>query len=294
LKNEPPLFAPTALKPAPPVVPNATSVVPTAVAAHWSMPPFTTTSSPAAKIAPADKKEGTSPPTLSKREILQRDFPGLLDVGRVFECASCLGLQVESTALVPCGHSFCRVCVVRSKQCPLCLEAVATTVANMTLDQTIEALANAVPEAFQEDDIAKYRDVKFRSAHKKQRARANAVPKHTTANTTSPVVIAAAAAAAAVAANVAATATLTTVAVTAPYAAPTAAPAPVVAAQLDSLTQDGVRTLMEDDPPSFQPVLQAIATRKLGMNEYEVCMMAKVKSECCFYHAGFFYLNLFY
>ena len=33
-------------------------------------------------------------------------------------CPFCLEIQVQSTTLVPCGHSFCEECVVNCQECP--------------------------------------------------------------------------------------------------------------------------------------------------------------------------------
>jgi Zinc finger, C3HC4 type (RING finger) len=58
-----------------------------------------------------------------------------------FTCAICLEYQVQSTALVPCGHSFCNTCIVDStrkklklKICSVCNTKITSVVPNRTID----------------------------------------------------------------------------------------------------------------------------------------------------------------
>lgn len=58
-----------------------------------------------------------------------------------FTCAICLEYQVRSTALVPCGHSFCHTCIfdpikkkLMHKVCSVCNTKITAVVPNRTID----------------------------------------------------------------------------------------------------------------------------------------------------------------
>jgi Zinc finger, C3HC4 type (RING finger) len=64
-----------------------------------------------------------------------------------FTCAICLEYQVQSTTLVPCGHSFCHSCIwnptsskIKLKSCSVCNTHICTIVPNRTIDNCLNAL----------------------------------------------------------------------------------------------------------------------------------------------------------
>ena len=65
-----------------------------------------------------------------------------------FTCAICLEYQVQSTALVPCGHSFCNTCIVdptkkklKLKICSVCNTKITSVVPNRTIDSCFHLMA---------------------------------------------------------------------------------------------------------------------------------------------------------
>lgn len=64
-----------------------------------------------------------------------------------YTCAICLEYQVQSTAIVPCGHSFCNTCILdgktkklKHKLCSVCNSKIITTVPNRTIDSCLNLL----------------------------------------------------------------------------------------------------------------------------------------------------------
>ena len=78
-----------------------------------------------------------------------------------FTCAICLEYQVHSTALVPCGHSFCNTCIIeptkkklKHKVCSVCNTKVTSVVPNRTIDSCLHLMAQ-----FQTDQYKMLADV---------------------------------------------------------------------------------------------------------------------------------------
>lgn len=80
-------------------------------------------------------------------------------------CSVCLDVQVNSTSLVPCGHSFCKACCCKDTkrlkkaslqpgiaQCPECRTATSQVIPNRTIDKAIHKLISF----FDFDDIKSY------------------------------------------------------------------------------------------------------------------------------------------
>ena len=84
------------------------------------------------------------------------------EVAEELLCAFCLEILVCATTLVPCGHSFCRSCLVNVKECPTCRGAVQTTVHCRTVDNIISSIvAHPHPTlglVFAPDDVEKYHE----------------------------------------------------------------------------------------------------------------------------------------
>jgi hypothetical protein len=55
-------------------------------------------------------------------------------------CAICLDLQVQSTCIVPCGHSFCQQCVANETTCPTCRGTIESRVPCFALSAVVLAL----------------------------------------------------------------------------------------------------------------------------------------------------------
>ena len=98
-----------------------------------------------------------------------------------FVCVVCMELQVQSTTLVPCGHSLCHSCVATTifatitasnggghntpstsssthkvaGSCPTCRAAVRQLVPNRLIDNAVAALVKC-PGFFKPDDVAVY------------------------------------------------------------------------------------------------------------------------------------------
>jgi Zinc finger, C3HC4 type (RING finger) len=89
-----------------------------------------------------------------------------------FTCAICLEYQVQSTTLVPCGHSFCHSCIwnptsskVKLKSCSVCNSHIYTIVPNRTIDNCLNALtqpdsssSSLEQSLLPEDDVAYFKE----------------------------------------------------------------------------------------------------------------------------------------
>jgi len=77
-----------------------------------------------------------------------------------FSCAFCLELLVQTTTIVPCGHSFCLGCLEQVNECPTCRGAVQTTVPCRSMDNVIAAMASQPAQSccFAPDDLQKYHE----------------------------------------------------------------------------------------------------------------------------------------
>lgn len=77
-----------------------------------------------------------------------------------FVCAFCLEILFQATTIVPCGHSFCRGCIVQCTVCPTCRGPRVTTVPCRTMDNVIATLVQqpAINNCFEKDDIATYQE----------------------------------------------------------------------------------------------------------------------------------------
>jgi hypothetical protein len=69
-------------------------------------------------------------------------------------CAICLDLQVQSTCLAPCGHTFCLKCVAHETTCPTCRGAIESRVPCRSLSAVISALSAS--GVFALDDVQAY------------------------------------------------------------------------------------------------------------------------------------------
>ena len=78
--------------------------------------------------------------------LLQEDILDSID--KILECAICLRLVAEPIT-IPCGHTFCRCCLVKSlqhqKKCPTC-RAVCHIVAESAEEETVVAEVVSIPE----------------------------------------------------------------------------------------------------------------------------------------------------
>ena len=74
-----------------------------------------------------------------------------------FHCAICFEIQVQPTALVPCGHTFCSTCS-QAAECAVCREKVQMRVPNIPLNNVISDFTEQDPSPFKTDDIGTYRE----------------------------------------------------------------------------------------------------------------------------------------
>jgi Zinc finger, C3HC4 type (RING finger) len=88
-----------------------------------------------------------------------------------FTCAICLEYQVQSTALVPCGHSFCHSCVMNPKTgkmnqkvCSVCNTRISSTIPNRAIDNCMNKLthpdqtSSESPSILPTDDVQYYQE----------------------------------------------------------------------------------------------------------------------------------------
>jgi Zinc finger, C3HC4 type (RING finger) len=82
-------------------------------------------------------------------------------IDRVVEelaCTFCLDLQVLSTMLIPCGHSFCRECVSKITGCSTCRAPITGTLPCRQVDNILSNMTEDTPHVFPADDLATYRE----------------------------------------------------------------------------------------------------------------------------------------
>jgi len=115
-------------------------------------PPSTTAKPPPQQQQQQEERAGA---TTAQNPPQPQQQPDLSSFCELFSCDICLELQVESTTLVPCGHSFCAACVL--DECPSCRSAVRDAAPNRTLDQAIDNLTRAAPACFDAGDLEVYR-----------------------------------------------------------------------------------------------------------------------------------------
>ena len=103
-------------------------------------------------VSPSDHEMDEMPPSIAgvTTNDQQQVYIELVDeqqklmqqmVNDEFTCAICLEYQVRSTALVPCGHSFCHTCIfdpikkkLMHKVCSVCNTKITSVVPNRTID----------------------------------------------------------------------------------------------------------------------------------------------------------------
>lgn len=99
-----------------------------------------------------------NPPKVEQLADSGRLF-ALSTIAEEFACAFCLDIQVQATTLVPCGHSFCKSCVVQISECCSCRSAFRETVPCRALDNVIASLvqhSNNIGNVFSPDDVHVY------------------------------------------------------------------------------------------------------------------------------------------
>jgi hypothetical protein len=70
-------------------------------------------------------------------------------------CAVCMEIMVQSTAVVPCGHLYCKECLVGITECPNCRLAIQSTLPVKTMDNVIEKLVKS-GNVFSGNDVKEY------------------------------------------------------------------------------------------------------------------------------------------
>jgi hypothetical protein len=142
------------------------------------MAPISDSTTSATKTAPNSLPLSVSPsendsvvPSQTESATHQQRFIDFIDhqqkllqqmVNDEFTCAICLEYQVQSTALVPCGHSFCNTCIVDSEKkklkikiCSVCNTKITTVVPNRTIDSCFHLMVQFQSEQnkkLQEED----------------------------------------------------------------------------------------------------------------------------------------------
>jgi hypothetical protein len=64
----------------------------------------------------------------------------LKDASEEAACAVCMEIMVEATAIVPCGHMFCKICVSSLSECPNCRSVVQRNIPLKGMDNIIHKL----------------------------------------------------------------------------------------------------------------------------------------------------------
>lgn len=72
-------------------------------------------------------------------------------------CSVCMEILVDSTAIVPCGHVFCKGCISSMSICPNCRLAFRQTIAIKAMDSLIAKLvSSSYQDIFHETDVLHY------------------------------------------------------------------------------------------------------------------------------------------
>jgi hypothetical protein len=79
--------------------------------------------------------------------------PQFAAIAEEMMCACCLEIQVRSTTLVPCGHTFCETCCTSAEECPTCRLSVAQRAPCRNLRNMIGLLVQQQPPIFSADDL---------------------------------------------------------------------------------------------------------------------------------------------
>lgn len=77
------------------------------------------------------------------------------ETGEECACAVCMEIIVNATALVPCGHLFCKDCLNNISECPNCRLPVQSKLPIKTMDNVIGKLVTA-GNVFSEEDVQHY------------------------------------------------------------------------------------------------------------------------------------------
>ena len=70
-------------------------------------------------------------------------------------CAVCMEIMVQSTAVVPCGHLYCKECLVGITECPNCRLGIQSTLPVKTMDNVIDKLVTS-KRVFAATDVEQY------------------------------------------------------------------------------------------------------------------------------------------
>lgn len=89
--------------------------------------------------------------------VSKRKSPNV-DASEEFLCAICLEIMAHPVTAVPCGHSFCGLCLVpTTMECPSCRAHLkAKPVPARSLGQAIALLVDSKPDLFSPDDVQQY------------------------------------------------------------------------------------------------------------------------------------------
>jgi Zinc finger, C3HC4 type (RING finger) len=85
-------------------------------------------------------------------------------IAHEFTCVCCMDVMTQATALVPCGHTFCNVCVFydppqsRLEKCPTCREVIKFTVPNRAVNNALQAMTKKSTQFFSAEDKMSYQD----------------------------------------------------------------------------------------------------------------------------------------
>jgi len=77
------------------------------------------------------------------------------DLAEESMCSICMDIIVQATSIVPCGHMFCKSCLVKIKKCPTCRTIKCSTTPSKSFDNMIWHLVRS-KYIFQQDDVEHY------------------------------------------------------------------------------------------------------------------------------------------